>query len=569
MCDGLPDCPLLDEEKFCNLNKLICHERCICRLYAVSCDNTTSSHWESIRSELPYILLAFQNTIFSRNMFPNGIIDNLQGIQSLYIINCDLTTIKVTIRKPHNKLKTIDFSRNAISKMLQKSFRHLPNLTFLSLSSNKLRYIECGAFSNEHPFKLRVLNLSQNQLTYLKSCTFSGIQNADILDISFNFITTIDRISLTILDVKKIVTTSHITCCFLSKKLDCNITVPWAFSCSSMLANQFIRTTIWMVAVLGCTCNLLSLFKQIHNVNNCINPEFSTSVYSVALSDFCHCFSLLLVAIFDAKYGTDFIAHKYEWRKSILCRMIAFLFLFSSFLSIYGLNILAISRYDIVRLPILSKFKDRLFCLQMQMSGFFKSIFVSTLFLTLHLNNDGQWQLQTSLCFIAGNLNGGLVQTLVTITLIIAQFLSCFNIVTLYFLLVRKVKSVEYIQTNRKSKDKVILGTVITTCISTILCWIPSSCVYTASLLAPNYSYRLLVWTVVSILSINALVDPAILNLEVFKQIIACPLKSKSESDKERTMTSNITTILKVPQILKYPMFSTLPIQSMPKETHI
>ncbi len=460
VCDGLPDCPLLDDENYCDLYQLDCHKKCICRIYVVSCNSIVGSHWETITSELPYILLAFQQTDFSRNIFPYRIIAHLQSIQHLYVINCNLSIIKITLKKSHTNLQNIDFSQNAIPKVLPKNLRNLPNLKFLSLSSNNISYIICGAFSDKHEFKLRVLNLSLNQLTYLKFCTFSGIQKLDVLDISLNFITTMDKIAFINLNIKKIVTTSHIACCLIGKTQQCNVTEPWSFICGSMFVNQIVRTTIWIVSVFGCTFNLLSLLKQIYNLNNDINPAFSTSGCFVALADFCYCFSLLLLAIIDAKYGSDYVAYDYRWRKGLMCRTIAFLFLFSSFLSIYAIITLAISRYDITRHPILSRFKSRSFCFQIQMLGFFISFISSVLFVTFHSNNNDQ--LQISLCLLAANFKGGLIQTLITITSLIAQFIGCFTVLTLYSMLVKEVKRVEFTQTNKKSKDDFLLGTVIT-----------------------------------------------------------------------------------------------------------
>ena len=112
-------------------------------------------------------------------------------------------------------------------------------------------------------------------------------------------------------------------------------------------------------------------------------------------------------------------------------------------------------------------------------------------------------------------------------------------------MLVKKVKSVEFIQPNKKSKDDFLLGTVITTCISTVLCWLPSGGVFMTSLVVPNYPYRLLVWTIISVLSLNAMVDPVILNLKVFIKIMVCQFKSKLESDQ-------------VPKVMKDPLISTI-----------
>ena len=47
ICDDVIDCPASDDEYFCDLKWIECPEKCICLLYAVSCNDTAGFPWNT------------------------------------------------------------------------------------------------------------------------------------------------------------------------------------------------------------------------------------------------------------------------------------------------------------------------------------------------------------------------------------------------------------------------------------------------------------------------------------------------------------------------------------------
>ena len=131
-------------------------------------------------------------------------------------------------------------------------------------------------------------------------------------------------------------------------------------------------------------------------------------------------------------FGSTYSDLDYKWRKSIGCQTIAFFFLFSNYFPIYSINVLAISRYDVIRQPLTSRFKDALFSFKIQILGFFPSLIMSTTLLTFYLNYDGDFQLQFGLCILVGKSQSGLIQSVVTISLVISQIISSCLIIIFY-----------------------------------------------------------------------------------------------------------------------------------------
>ncbi len=119
-----------------------------------------------------------------------------------------------------------------------------------------------------------------------------------------------------------------------------------------------------------------------------------------------------------------------------------------------------------------------------------------------------------------GKSQNGFIQTLNTILFILLalQLSSSCMICILYALVVYKVKkSAKNVSASKESKDKILLRTVIITSLMNITCQIPSSIVFILSLALPEISYKLLVYTVIAILSINAMTNPVILNSSTFQ----------------------------------------------------
>ncbi len=523
ICDRAIDCPNLDDELFCELNEIQCPINCTCLLYSISCERLLGIPWTIAKQTLPYVSVVISDAIFLKDMFPYKILNQLDNLAILSITNSNIASFKLVVNKNHLNLQDINFSHNVVSKMSQKCLGTFPHLTQFSVAANKIQDVACYLFNSSK--NLLLLNLTHNKLTHLKDCTFAGIARIRFFDISNNLLMTLGENTFRELEINNIKTSSHIVCCVISNVHGCNQVPPWPFSCDSLLADSSMKVIIWFNGIVGCLSNLFSFIRQIYNIKKQINTGFSIGVLSITIPDFYYSFGLLLLAAFDVSFGSAYATRDYTWRQSIGCQTIAFLFLFSSYCSLTSINLLTISRYDVVRNPMDSNFKDLLFCCRIQIGGFFMSFTTSLVLLILYLNFEGGWKLPIGLCFLAGKSEKGFIQMLITVFLIVLQLISSCFISILYGLVAYNVrKSAESVKSTGQSRDKSLFRKVIITCVTNITCWVPSSCVFLISVTMSQYAYKVLVWTVISIMSINAITNPWILNVDslgvLFKTIL-------------------------------------------------
>lgn len=83
----------------------------------------------------------------------------------------------------------ISIFQDELVKIPSQSFSHLPKLSVLLLSNNRIRYIDKDAFANLQ--YLHTLNLSNNDIVYLNSSIFHELQNLSILILTGNKLTNI------------------------------------------------------------------------------------------------------------------------------------------------------------------------------------------------------------------------------------------------------------------------------------------------------------------------------------------------------------------------------------------
>ncbi len=523
VCDEtIPDCPLLDDEQLCQLNKPKCpDENCKCLLLAVTCSSTNGLPLPPLPKILPYISLFLKHVIFPSHSFPKSIVNRLPDIKYLSIINCSLSSFKLITHRVHKNLEVLNLDKNRFSKLGRNTIGLFSNLSILSVANNRLIKIKCHSFlghgNNDNNYFFNILDLSNNVLTHFEDCTFLGIKSIQYFDILGNSIFTLGENVFKNLAITRINTSSYIVCCIV---LHCNVTMPWPFSCGALFPHASMRAATWIIGLFGLISNVIVILIRMYSFKNGINPAFSVCVLSVAVADLCYCLSLVLLAIFDGVYGSGYATLDYMWRKSSGCHTVAFLFLFSSYLSIFAITILAISRYDVVRKPILSNFKDPNFCVRIEMPGVFIVFSMTIIIIFLYLSLESGWQLETGLCFLAGQSKNGFLQSMTTISLVILQIVGTCLLSFFYGLLVHKVfKQKLEVQSTQQVKDKTMLKIVVFTCITNVICWIPSACVFMITLTVKQYSYKLLVWTIITVLSLNAIMNPFILSRDTLKSL--------------------------------------------------
>ena len=67
ICDMVTDCPLLDDEWFCDLKPILCPLSCTCLLYVASCSGSAGWPWDEVRVGLPWCPDSCQDLLITSN----------------------------------------------------------------------------------------------------------------------------------------------------------------------------------------------------------------------------------------------------------------------------------------------------------------------------------------------------------------------------------------------------------------------------------------------------------------------------------------------------------------------
>lgn len=170
-------------------------------------DNVISvgGHREGMDDESILHVEVFNSTV---HFIPNVFFHKFKNMQSLYLhnarpitldensfSNCNNLTfltlsenkikrLPVGVFQECNNLQSIEFTKNDISEVFKDTFKGLSSLIRLDLSRNSISVIYAGAFdSMPH---LLILNLANNQLRKIHSTLLNSLVHLRILDVTSN-----------------------------------------------------------------------------------------------------------------------------------------------------------------------------------------------------------------------------------------------------------------------------------------------------------------------------------------------------------------------------------------------
>ena len=301
VCDGKPQCPLADDEKYCDRKS--CPDQCSCSALSFDCS-------EANLTEIPKDLDA---NIRQLNLKGNHLTSLSHGFKFPFLIHLIL-------------------EQNSIAMIKSQTFRYLANLQLLNLRSNRLKRISEGMFDGlkslkeldlfgnfdiDHidPFAFRSLsNLPELELTNLKvfaiePYTFSGLDNLKKLTFTNSKIETIKShsfrgleslISLdlrgnplhyvkmsafkTLKDLQFMKSDTFKLCCMAKQvpRSQCEPPEDPISSCEDLMSNNLLRSFIWILGILACFGNAVVLSLR------CKNPLTNISEFiisNLAISD--------------------------------------------------------------------------------------------------------------------------------------------------------------------------------------------------------------------------------------------------------------------------------------------
>ncbi len=510
ICDGVDDCPLQEDEYFCDVFPQKCPMNCMCLLFVIECNGwqpEATQHDFQGRPTFPYVKISI------RNANSSDVLSFLQQFHQVVEINLHNSYIFHICQKWEKfsarfMLSTFSLSFNNITVLSRNCFRQMP-LRFLNLSFNAISYVMKYSFQDME--QLLIVDFSFNRITHLFPHTFSEKVSMKLLDLRGNFITDVFPYFFNVFKISTILTDSFKVCC-ISVRFDtiCNAKATWPNSCGNLLHDITSKFMIWIVATLGLLLNFTAILVM--KIKTRQENNYRAMIRSLALGDISLCLYLLSIAMSDGIFHGRYMENETKWRKSLACYSSCLLFIFSNLMSVFSIHLLTVSRYFIVKNPLNSRYLQGRFIFRLRVFGLILTIFTSfclVLFQKLFSTNGS---MPTGLCLLIGNIDKSVIPSLVTWTFIFSEGIPIISIPLINGLLIyEKIKwdrHVNVMSYSKKNASKSVIIRLILASTSNLICWIASTVLLILTIVWERYPFSVLVWTTIIAMPLNTLINP-------------------------------------------------------------
>ncbi|XP_072037196.1 G-protein coupled receptor GRL101-like [Amphiura filiformis] len=288
VCDGSPDCIEHDDETECDTKR--CPSTCVCSYSTV----------EDLVVDCPH------------GWTVNGLDDIPPISDTLHLTDGNFPIPEPGVFKALKKLKALSLSRNRISYMTPRVFDGLGTLTWLILIRPKP-------------------DMSEDADLVIESNAFHDIHSLETLFCDY-----------------------HALCCFFNELEQCTTLepVPPLFNCGSLMQNNILRISMWILGVSALIGNLFVLFFRVKEESpSTAHYKQRLFITSLAFSDFLMGVYMIILASADVYYGDDYFTHSDKWRSGLVCKAAGFIGLFSSEASVFFITLITVDRFICILFP--------------------------------------------------------------------------------------------------------------------------------------------------------------------------------------------------------------------------
>ncbi len=441
----------------------------------------------------------------------------------------NLEEICVVLALLSNQLQFVDFAVNSLAQIEKGCLKDKPKLTMLILHNNKLESIQPLAFTGLQ--KLIMLDLSRNNLAELTSSAISSsnIFGMCVLNISLNVFTLIFPQIKSWINVEMIVTEDYRICClFKSTDIACSTEPKWPQTCNSLLESKTIKIFCVVEGLLVMVLNIVALFRGAvvffqsnqfgHPKGPVGKPQSAQSAFLLKtmflnFNDMLFGWFSFLVFIADANFADNYVVFAHVWLGSINCKTLGTISVFMMANSLFLLCLVSVARLIAVKYPFNVHFKSVKTVIKYLSTCFCSSVLFSFILLCSYIFSERRDLMPSSTClFVGGALKSVTVQC-TAIVFALLQTGMCLSVGVMYFLILKENKksaAVRAQNTKDKEKDRQLLYQALLVVGTNVVCWLPSSAIYLASVTMETYPLTLLTWNVVLINPINSLVNPIV-----------------------------------------------------------
>ncbi|XP_003764552.2 relaxin receptor 2 [Sarcophilus harrisii] len=297
------------------------------------------------------------------------------GLNSLFflsMINNHLEALPKEMCNYMPHLNWMDLEGNRIKSLMNSTFLACDELTVLFLPRNQIDFVPDKTFSSLK--NLGELDLSNNLIVDLPHDVFKDLKRLQKLNLSYNPISNLDEDHfkslkyLQSLDLEKIEipninprmfqhmrNLSHIYfknfryCSYAPRVRICVPLTDGISSFEDLLANNILRIFVWVIAFITCFGNLFVI-----GMRSFIRAENKTHAMSIKILCCADCLMgvyLFFIGFFDIKYRGQYQKYALLWMESLQCRLMGFLAMLSTEVSVLLLTYLTLEKYVVIVFP--------------------------------------------------------------------------------------------------------------------------------------------------------------------------------------------------------------------------
>ena len=340
ICDGVIHCLLSqDDEALCET--FHCPKFCICRGYAVFCDDERAFLTpDNIQTSMTALYIhrgnykELQSARFKHNLLVldianSQLYDKKKSLPELFVNN-------------KMRLRVLDMSNSSLRHLKGNVFQSLHNLEYFNIQQNMIRYIPANCFIGLS--QLMVLNLYDLHIANLNQHAFRGLHSVILLNLSSNYIKSLNRLlfqplrKLEMVDIKgnpfqslelnlfgytsawiTVISTDSIQCCYMKTTTQACIYEHAIVQkgCGSLLTNFLLVTYICGLIFIVFTV-ITSIFYQAKKaVRNAQVPL----IISLSLHDIFSVIVILYFIAINAIYTHNYPLRLLYISNSVMCKV--------------------------------------------------------------------------------------------------------------------------------------------------------------------------------------------------------------------------------------------------------
>ena len=339
ICDGILHCLLTgDDEMFCEITE--CPNGCTCHGSTAKCEGTsdnmfmsaTQSHLTALimngftiqghmlHHTIRLIYLRIWNCAFINNGITATTFSRLPNLKFLHLI---LNHIKYVQSNAFSKLpllEVLEIKNNKIHVLRNQIFNGLQILPSLDLSQLFIRSLHLEVFFGLP--NVKYLNLSQNPITELHDFIFNPLDNLRFLDLRHTNLMFIGQHSLFSPSPGTIIYFDYpMYCCYLSYRHRCYVDDAWLKGqhCKQLISTKVTYTIVALSAVVNIALNFANILmlrkRKMHRSHIILCGHLNFTNILPALY-------LLVVCIASSLYNNDYIHMHTKWLQSYLCNIL-------------------------------------------------------------------------------------------------------------------------------------------------------------------------------------------------------------------------------------------------------